>query len=250
VGLARGGRINFKKLVDGIRFEDEHTNQLVVMRTTAKDSGTKEKIVEAAMKLMRAQGFNATSVDEICQGAGVTKGAFFHYFKSKDELAAAAVGYFRDQQAREIQEAPFRKLNDPLERVFGRLDFVKESVGGAARVTKGCLIGTFAQEISFTHPELRAVCQESFARIARDLEKDLSEAKALYAPKAVFDPKSVAMLYVSIVQGSLMLAKASADNSVLMSNIEQFRQHLEGLFGKKNVSGEKRGARISVGSNN
>src|SRR5258706_8680500 len=125
---------------------------------------TKRKLVDAGVKLMRARGFNATSVDEICAAAGVTKGGFFHYFKSKEEIAKAAVQRFSEGKTQDFQEAPFRKLADPLDRVYGWLDFIKESAGGTERLTKGCLIGTFAQELSFTHPELRNACQASFLR--------------------------------------------------------------------------------------
>ena len=52
---------------------------------------TKRKLVDAGVNLMRSRGFNATTVDDVCAAAGVTKGGFFHYFKSKDNLAAAAV---------------------------------------------------------------------------------------------------------------------------------------------------------------
>jgi TetR/AcrR family transcriptional repressor of nem operon len=193
---------------------------------------TKRKLVDAGVKLMRARGFNATTVDDICATAGVTKGGFFHYFKSKEEIAKAAVTRFRDGKAKDFQDAPFRRLADPLDRVFGRLDFAKESSGGSKHLTKGCLIGVFAQELSFTHPEFRKACQDSFLRTAQDFEKDITEAKSVHAPKADFDPKNVAMLYVSIVQGSLMLAKASETNAVLHENIEQFRRYLQGLFGQ------------------
>jgi TetR/AcrR family transcriptional regulator, transcriptional repressor for nem operon len=191
---------------------------------------TKRKLVDAGVKLMRARGFNATTVDDICTEAGVTKGGFFHYFKSKQDIAAAAVTRFHEIKARDFQNAPFRQFADPLDRVFGRLDFAKESVGGDKHLTKGCLIGMFAQELSFTNPDLRDACKDTFARIAKDFEADLAEAKARHAPKAKFDPKNLAMLYVSIVQGSLMLAKASGANDVLLENIEQFRQLLESLF--------------------
>jgi TetR/AcrR family transcriptional regulator, transcriptional repressor for nem operon len=211
------------------------TYQLVRMTTinqTSELPETKRKLVDAGVKLMRARGFNATTVDDICSSAGVTKGGFFHYFKSKEEIAKAAVTRFREGKAKDFQDAPFRKLADPLDRVFGRLDFAKQSSGGNKHLTKGCLIGVFAQELSFTNPELRSACQDSFLRTAQDFEKDLAEAKSIHAPKAEFDPKNVAMLYVSIVQGSLMLAKASENNVVLHENIEQFRRYLQGLFGQ------------------
>src|SRR5690348_4223608 len=117
---------------------------------------TKRKLVDAGVSLMRARGFNATTVDDICAEAGVTKGGFFHYFKTKEELAKAAVVRFSDFKNEEGEEAPYRKLADPLARVYGRLDYLKSSVGGSTRLTKGCLIGMFAQEVSFTHPELRS----------------------------------------------------------------------------------------------
>src|SRR5712671_7236578 len=144
---------------------------------------TKRKLLDAGVTLMRSRGFNATTVDEVCAAAGVTKGGFFHYFKSKEDLATAAVTRFHELRAGESADAAFRRLADPLDRVFGRLDFAKEASGGAKGLTKGCLMGMFAQELSFTHPELRSLCQDKLARIAKDFETDLAEAKALYAPR-------------------------------------------------------------------
>ncbi|MGO8765398.1 MAG: TetR/AcrR family transcriptional regulator [Limisphaerales bacterium] len=205
---------------------------------------TKRKLVDAGVKLMRACGFNATTVDEICEAAGVTKGGFFHYFKSKEDIAKAAVTRFYERKAKDFQDAPFRKLADPLDRVFGRLDFAKEAAGGDRHLTKGCLIGMFAQELSFTNPELRRTCRDTFSRIAEDFEADLAEAKRIHAPKAGFNPKNLAMLYVSIVQGSLMLSKASGSNDVLLENIEQFRSYLQNLFGRTRRPGGKPAANV------
>ena len=207
---------------------------------------TKRKLVDAGVNLMRNRGFNATTVDDICAAAGVTKGGFFHYFKSKEDLATAAVIRFHEIKSKQFAEAPFRRLADPLDRVFGRLDFAKEASGGAKGLTKGCLMGMFAQELSFTNPELRSLCQDKLARIAKDFETDLAEAKALYAPRADFDPKGLAVLYLSIVQGSLILAKASESNLVLVENIEQFRAYLQTLFGRSRGSTVKQAAKVSV----
>jgi TetR/AcrR family transcriptional repressor of nem operon len=200
---------------------------------------TKRKLIDAGVELMRTRGFNATTVDDMCAAAGVTKGGFFHYFKSKDDLATAAVIRFHELKAKESTDAPFRALTDPLDRVFGRLEFVKESWGGRKGLTKGCLVGMFAQELSFTNPGLRGLCEEKFARMARDFETDLAQAKALHATHAAFDPKNLATLYVSIVQGSLILAKASESNRVLVQNVEQFRVYVQTLFGRGDRSSGK-----------
>jgi len=195
---------------------------------------TKRKLVDAGMNLMRERGFNATTVDEICAAAGVTKGGFFHYFKSKDDIAKAALASFHEVKLKAYADAPFRKLANPLDRVFGRLDYVKDNAGGGKHRTKGCLIGVFAQELAFTNPELRSACLSYLSKIAEDFGKDLAEAKAAYAPHASFDPKRLAMLYVSIVQGSLILAKVAEDSDAVEANIEQFRSYLRTLFGLDN----------------
>ena len=192
---------------------------------------TKRKLVDAGMNLMRAHGYNATTVDDICTAAGVTKGGFFHYFKSKDEIAKAALTRFHEGKVKDYEEAPFRKLTDPLDRVFGRLDYVKGAAGVEKHQTKGCLIGMFAQELAFTNPELRTACQLVFSKIIEDFAKDLEAAKATHAPNATFDPKGLAMFYVAIVQGSLVLAKAAESRDVVEANIEQFRVYLQTLFG-------------------
>jgi len=191
---------------------------------------TKRKLLNAGVTLMRAHGFNATSVDEICSSAGVTKGGFFHYFKSKEELAKAALQLFCEGKAVEYANASFHQMSDPLDRVYGRLDHVIESIGGTTRLTKGCLIGMLAQELSSTNPEMRSLCQDAFSRIALNFAKDLDAAKALYAPLADFDPRKLAMFYVSFFQGATMIAKASESNEVLIDNIEQFRRYLQTLF--------------------
>jgi TetR/AcrR family transcriptional repressor of nem operon len=200
---------------------------------------TKRKLVEAGVKLMRAHGYNATTVDDVCAEAGVTKGGFFHYFKSKDDIAKAAVTHFHEGKVKNYEEAPFRKLADPLDRVFGRLDYVKEAMGGVKRVTKGCLIGVFAQELAFSNPEILTICQDFFSRIIRDFTNDLAEARSAHAPKIAFDPKGVAMFYVAIVQGSLLLAKTAESNDILAGNIEQFRSYLRCLFGLAESTGAR-----------
>jgi len=59
----------------------------------------------------------------------------------------------------------------------------------------------------------------------------LAEAKAVHPPKIDFDAKKLALFYVSLFQGSSLMAKSSASNSVLVDNIEQFRAYLKSLFG-------------------
>lgn len=193
---------------------------------------TKRKLLDATVSLMCRKGYNGTSVDDICAAASVTKGAFFHYFKSKEGIATAALERFALDQEQRVKEAPFCKLSDPLERVYGRLDFVKESI---ASTEVGCPVGTVAQEMSLTNPEFHALCQGIFLRMAQDFARDLAEAKAAHEPTVEFDPEKMAVLFVSVFQGSTLLAKASDNNELLIDNIELFRSYLKSLFGESRI---------------
>lgn len=200
---------------------------------------TKRKLLDSGIALMRVKGFNATSVAEICEAAGTTKGGFFHYFASKEDIAKEAAALFRQEQVRSYQAAGFLELPDPLDRVIGRLEFLKSSE--RTRHIYSCLIGTLAQELSITHPDLRAIFQNTFEKMTKDLEADLTAAKASHAPDAPFDPAALASMFIAMFQGSLMVAKAAADNRVVIANINGFLDCLKNFFPGK--SGVKRAAR-------
>lgn len=189
---------------------------------------TKRRILDCGIDLMRMKGFNATSVGEICKAAGVTKGAFFHYFPTKEDLTKEAAALFGREQFLAYQAAGFMDLPDPLERIYGRLEFLM-SHERAQRVYS-CLIGTLAQEVATTHPDLREIFHGVFTRMTTALESDLAAAKALYAPKAEFEPATLASMFISMFQGSLMIAKADGTNDVIVRNVGGFRDCLKMLF--------------------
>jgi TetR/AcrR family transcriptional repressor of nem operon len=198
---------------------------------TTEMPDTKRKLLDAAMQLMLRQGFSATTVDQVCAEADLTKGSFFHYFKSKDEIGEAVLDHFFARQQQQFGEAKFNTLTDPLEKLHGLLDFITESVRGTSK-TPGCLLGNFAQELAHTHPRIRAQSDDKFTRFAQSIQTMLREAKAKYCPKASFDPVGVAVMFVSLLQGSMLVAKARQDKALMVENLEHFRSYVETLFGK------------------
>src|SRR5579871_3090118 len=98
------------------------------------------KLIEAAFATIREKGYAATSVDELCARAGVTKGAFFHHFESKAAFAVVAVNAWADLSFALFAAAPYQRLKDPLDRVLGYLDFRKAMLQGEL-VDFTCLAG-------------------------------------------------------------------------------------------------------------
>jgi TetR/AcrR family transcriptional repressor of nem operon len=201
------------------------------MRTARAQSPTKEKLLEAAQQLMLAKGFPATTVDEICDTAGFTKGSFFHYFESKEHLGKEVLDRFYCSFQQRIQQGSFRKKSDPLQRVYGYVDrFIEMSKN--PELPCGCLLGNFTQELSDTHPEIRSLCVQRFAEWAAPFKQDLDEAKAKYASKAPFDTQSLAEYLIAVLQGSMILAKAKQDKRVVAQNLQHFKQYVKNLFEK------------------
>ncbi len=75
----------------------------------------KTKLLNAALNAIRAKGYAATTIDDICREAGVTKGSFFHHFKGKDDLALSAVSHWGTTTEAFFASAPYRRSSDPLE---------------------------------------------------------------------------------------------------------------------------------------
>jgi TetR/AcrR family transcriptional regulator, transcriptional repressor for nem operon len=201
------------------------------MKPADRDSPTKQKLLDAAQELMRTNGYAATSVDDVCEAAGLTKGSFFHYFESKEHLGREVAERYFSARKEMFQSAPFRGKKDPLERVFGYVDFLLE-MARHPEAGKGCLLGTFAQELSDSHPGIRSVCAACFDEQCADLRRELEEAKAAYAPRARWSPQTLAEHLVTILQGALILAKARQDPKVLRDSLHHFKEYLKCLFGR------------------
>ena len=91
---------------------------------------SKTKLLDASLHVIRAKGYAATTIDDICHKAEVTKGSFFHHFKSKDELALAAASHWGTMTDGLFAVAPYRKLQDPLQRLLGYVEFRGELLQG------------------------------------------------------------------------------------------------------------------------
>lgn len=151
------------------------------MAHTQVDS--KSKLLDAALHVIRVKGYTATTVDDICGQAGVTKGSFFHHFKSKEDLALHAIGHFSTMAEGLFAGAAFTAATDPLERLLGYVDFRGAILEGELPEYT-CLLGTLVQETYATHPELRHACERGMSAHVAELMRDVQAAKERYAPDA------------------------------------------------------------------
>ena len=200
------------------------------MRTAVANSPSKARLLDAAERLMLAKGFEATTVDEICEAAKLTKGSFFHYFDSKERLGRETLERFCASGQR-LHASFCGSARDPLKRVYNYID-------GAIRLSQdpalgqGCLLGSFAQELCESHPSIREACAKGFTEWGTAFGAELSRAKAKYAPRAAFSPRELAEHLIAILEGSLILGKAGRDRRVVARNLRHYKAYLQMLFGR------------------
>ena len=190
---------------------------------------SRQKFIDAAIAVVREQGYAATSVDDICARAGVGKGSFFHHFKSKEELLLAAIEHWNAFTGAVFANAPYRQLADPRDRLLGYVDF-RVAILDRPVPEFTCLLGTLVQEVFQSHPALLAACDAGMSSHIDELVADAAEAKALYAPTADWTPESVGFFIQAVLQGSFIFAKAKNGAEVARDNLAHLRRTLEALF--------------------
>lgn len=208
------------------------------MKKTAPQTSAKDRILDAALCVIRSKGYSATTVDELCAEAGVTKGAFFHHFKSKEDLAVTAANHWASMTNGFFANAPYQRIADPLERFLGYVDFRKEILQGKLPEFT-CLVGTMVQEIFDTSSSIREACQNSIFGHAADVAKDIEAAKKLYAPDAKWTAESLALHTQAVIQGAFILAKAKQDADIAAESITHLRRYIEFLFNRLNLKKKK-----------
>jgi len=190
---------------------------------------SKTKLLDAALQVIRAKGYAATTVDDICHQAGVTKGSFFHHFKGKDELALTAVAHWKTMTEGLFGAAPYHKAKDPLDRVLGYVDFRGEILTGELP-DYTCLLGTLVQETYATHPNIRAACDRSLSSHIAELTRDIEAAKNRYAPRAAWSSESVGYFIQTVLQGAFIFAKAKQSPDAVRQSLAHLRRYLKSLF--------------------
>mgnify|MGYP002402441801 FL=1 len=191
----------------------------------------KRRLIEAAVRRMLRYGYAATSVEEICAEAGVTKGSFFHYFASKEEISRAAMDAWAGGWLQILEAARFDAIPDPLDRLERLFDVMAETYL-TPEVDPGCMIGTVGQETALANPGLGEQVAAHFDTWTEGVRRMLADAKAAHPPAVDFDPASVADFLLGIVQGTLLVAKTRPDRAVVRNNVAHCRAYVLGLFGR------------------
>ena len=171
-----------------------------------------------------------SSVDDICRTAGVTKGAFFHHFRTKEDLAVAATEHF-GAMADALYAEDWSALEDPAARVLGYVALRREIIAGEFSEFT-CLLGTMVQEAYATSPVIRAACEAGIVGHGLRLAPDIALALEA-AGRDDIDAQSVALHVQAAIQGGFILAKATGNPALAAETLDHLTRYLTSLFQRK-----------------
>ncbi len=212
------------------------------MSSSPSPHASKTAVLDAALQVIRTKGYAATTLDDLCAAAGVTKGSFFHHFTSKEDMTLDAIAHWNRVTGELFAHAAFQKKKDPRDRVLGYIDLRKDLLQGEAQ-EYSCLLGTLVQETFATHPRLREACDAGISSHARNVARDIAAAKALHAPDARWDPEALALFTQAALQGAFVLAKSRGDAGIAGDCVDHLRQHVAHLLGAKPRPGPRKETR-------
>jgi TetR/AcrR family transcriptional repressor of nem operon len=186
------------------------------------------QLLAAARDLVRRKGFAATSVDDLCAAAGVTKGAFFHHFPTKEALGVALVDDWTATTGEMFAAHDYNSHADPLTRVFAYLD-LRRAILNQPLAEFSCVAGTTVQEVFETAPQIRDAAGRSVQSGADHVRAHLAEALALHPVPGV-TADSLARQFQVATQGGIILAKAANDPAQAREAFDHLERYLRLLF--------------------
>jgi TetR/AcrR family transcriptional repressor of nem operon len=209
------------------------------MSTTAPAlPNARAKLLDAAVNLVRRGGFAATSIDDLCAAAGVTKGAFFHHFAGKEDLGVEVANHWRTGTSQLFAQAPYHRHRDPLARILAYLDFRKALLHGSLP-EYSCLVGTLVQEVYDSHPRIRQACDASIHGHASTLVADIAAAMKTHKVASGWTAESLALHTQVVLQGAFVVAKARDDRRVAIDAVDHLKRYVRSLFGPKKKKAPK-----------
>lgn len=169
---------------------------------------TRQEIIERGAGLIHAQGFNATGIQQILDAAGVPKGSFYFYFKSKEDFGLAVIDHF----AQATGTAFLRFLDDKeasplsrLENVFEFYEKIFQKTGSAL----GCPIGNLSLELADTSERLRGHLESVVNKLIASIEGCLEEAGRNNSLPAGMDPADAARFIFHAFEGAVLHMKVT-----------------------------------------
>lgn len=197
-----------------------------------KDGGpTRERILQVAERLMTDQGYHATSVDQVIAESATSKGAFFHHFSSKSDLAVQLVERYVASDLAHLDTglAATAEIEDPVDRVVAFLRFYEDGADALMTEQSGCLYASVLAERQFTGGDVNRQVATA-ERAWRDGLAGLLRPAVAARPGVDVDVEALADHLFTTFEGGFILCRTLEDRSAMRAQLGIFRQLVQSLL--------------------
>jgi TetR/AcrR family transcriptional repressor of nem operon len=199
----------------------------------ARGTPTRDRILEAAQRLVLEHGFGSTTVDAILAETGTSKGAFFHHFPTKARLGQALVERYAAADAETLETlmaTAEAASDDPAEQLVAFLGAFEEATEEMVNMQPGCLFVSFIYETDLTGGDTDEIVARSILLWRERIVTKLLAAAASRPSIAGVDLPSLADQVFTIFEGGFLLARALGQPDALRRQLAHLRHYLELLF--------------------
>lgn len=195
---------------------------------------TRTRIIETAEQLLFKQGFSGTSLNEVMTAAKLSKGAFFHHFKGKEDLAHAVLKRWADNDDALMQsfaDSAASLAEDPLQEATLYIKLFEQWLTDLETPLGGCLLASFTYESGRFDPSMCAYIKSRLSGWMAISHGIFDRLVRWADPKAAgLTPEHLVEMFAALIEGGVLLARAMDDRLYLVRQLQQFRTHLALLF--------------------
>jgi TetR/AcrR family transcriptional repressor of nem operon len=200
---------------------------------TDKGETARARLVAAAEKIILEKGYAGATIDELLAATGASKGAFFHHFRGKADLARAVVERYAENDFalfRQWSEAADAASDDPLQRVLHFLTAFERYLDGLGKPFPGCVFASYTYESRQFGPEVHAYIRERLEAWIGLYQQKLAALIAARRPTAPVTARALAEMITTIIEGGFVMALALGDATWLQRQSAEYRRYLSLLF--------------------
>lgn len=221
-GCGRGAE---KRTAPAVRFSGK--------MSMGRGQATRERILDIMEASVLEKGFGATSIEEVIAEAGITKSGFFYHFQNKNELAREILQRYmeRDDALFDDVFSRGRELaDDPLHAFLVGLKLLAETMSDMPQANPGCLVATYSYQENLFDREVRELNRHIVYHWRGRFRGHFEAILERYEPRLEFDPDAMADMVSAVIEGGLVLVRATGDRRILPDQIMLLRNYVKLLF--------------------
>jgi len=188
------------------------------------ETKTRDRLVQSGLYLFWLQGYTATGMTQILERAKANAGSFYYFFKTKEELLLAVLDLYVQSLQPIVVQPVLSQIQDPLERVFGILDFYRRNLL-ATGCTYGCPIGRLALEIPEEQTRIHKRLADNFDGWTAAVEKCLQDS--IGRLPAGTNLKTLSQFVLTVMEGGVMQARAHRSIEPFDASVQHLREYFK-----------------------